>query len=587
MEEQQSVLEELLEPVQAEMEAFRKEVITVRLELSALRSEQEKITGGVLSAGHAVEEVRQTVDTTHETLTDFVERYGRHQVVANAQAELTQLIVMWKADFAGRRRVRALARGLTNTLTNQAVTKGLVDRETVHACVREQFLTEPTYWLAPAVAALAARHLCEQATVSRATAHAMYLDSDKSKLFLALTCSRLGLLSEAAGWMDRYLNSLDRDDLGPEFAVLLEAIANSELGYDAYTYAREAVTRWFREDRAAFRGPGTASAGRHAALWSSRLMKFGGDPSGERFAVLRELAAAQWPTLARGWVTATALEGALEYLRSLPTAEEGPSGRDFTHTALDHLIDQEEPDEEDVRLRMARLRALIKCEGDEEAAAAAVAESARGGERLDFVTLLERAVFQPDELGMGASARRLALECVWESVRLSALSMAQSSGSSLPPTVTLSVEDWSCDFPTDPVRVFDVGRAAESLVNHVELRTHEAIDSIVPTWWLIGAAGCLAILDGLVLIPRASGPTLLTLSTVMVLLVLVAVVGVAHAPFRRRIRREAGERQRTQAGWLLVKAVRELEVMLAEWRSGIRSSAALEGRAPGPEKETA
>jgi hypothetical protein len=573
--DEQKDLEELLAPLRADSAALH-------VELRVLQREHETMAKSLSSACDEIDSVKETVTATHEVLNDFVERYGRHQIVANAQAELTQLIVIWKADYAHRQRVRGLARGLTHALTTHAVAGGLVDQDTIDACVRQQFLAEPTYWLAPAIMAVAAQHNGDAVIASRATAHAVYLDSAKAKLFFALTCSRRGRLGEAAGWMDRYLNSLDRDDLGSEFAVVLEAIANAELGFDAYTYAREAMARWFREDRTAFQAGHALPSGPYLAPWGSRLMELGEEEAtGDRFDALRKLTGVQWTELENGWRTATALDGTLNYLESFPSVSDLPAhGGHYADSALDHLIDQYEPDEAELQDRMTRLRALIAHEGNVEAAAAADEESTQENERLDFVTLLERAVFQPELLQLGVPARRLALDCVWESVRAAAVSLARTSRSLLPATITLAVEDWSCEYPTDPSRGFDEVRAVDDLTKHVESRTHEQVESIVPAWSVTGGACFLAAVDGALIVPFVSGGFILMFSVLMGALILVALGGIAQVPFRKRSLREAGYRRRLYAAHVLGRAVGDVEILLADWRQGLRSSVALEAWVP-------
>jgi hypothetical protein len=472
-------------------------------------------------------------------------------------------------------------------MTLQAVDSGLVDKDTIEACVREQFLVEPTFWLAPAIMALAARHAGDTARASRATAHAFFLDSAKTQLFFALTCSSLGRQSEAAGWMDRYLRSLNRDELGPEFGVVLEAVANAELGHEAYTYAREAMARWFREDRTAFKAvPGSATSP-HLAPWAGRLMEFGEDPSPDRFATLRELTGLEWPALENGWRTATALHGTLDYLRSFPEVLDPPTGKGrYTDSALDHLIDRLEPDEAELRDRMIRLRTLIKHDGDAEAAAAAVDEGGQEKERLDFVTLLARAVFEPEFLELGPAARKLALISVWESVRASAASMARTSRALIPPEITLSVAGWSCAYPSDPSSAFDAIAATDHLVRHVERGTRRKIESIGPAWTMTATAATLAaVCMGANSWYVVTGPISVLLVVMTVACSLAALGGVAHAPLRRRSLREEGKRQRAEAAYALTRAVGELESLLADWRRGLRSADSLDEWHPGLARE--
>jgi hypothetical protein len=576
-----------LSSLSADMSAARSDITALHVELTTLRGKHGQMAQALASVDSAIHSVQSTVTAVQEVLTDFTEQYGRDQVVARAQAELTQLTVVWKADFAQRERVRSLARGLTRAMTVQAVETGLVDKDTIEACVREQFLVEPTFWLAPAIMAVAARHTGDTARASRATAHAFWLDSAKAKLFFALTCSSLGRQSEAAGWMDVYLKSLRRDDLGAEFGVVLEAVANAELGHEAYTYARETIARWFREDRTAFQAAKGPAQSPHLAPWVGRLMEFGEDLPPGRFAALRDLIGLEWPALENGWRTATALDGTLDYLRSFPEVVDAPGRRGrYTDSALDHLIDQLEPDEAEIQERMAWLRALIKHGGDGEAAAAAAADGRQDDERLDFATLLARAVFEPDFLQLGSQARKLALASMWESVRASAASMARTSRALLPPEITLSVEGWSCTYPTAAASSFDSVAAASQLARHVERRTRKQIESIAPAWTMTATAATVAMTCmGATTWYEVPANFSFALITLAVVCSLMALAGVAHAPLRRHSLREAGKRQRANAAYLFTRAAGELESLLDEWRHGLRSADLLDQWHPAPERE--
>ncbi|MFE0377153.1 hypothetical protein ACFW1M_16540 [Streptomyces inhibens] len=519
----------------------------------------------------AIGAVRTTTDATHRALNSFVERYGRDQIVANAQAELSRLTTEWVARFAERRRIRALARGLAHALTEDAVTRGLVDTSTIEACSQEQLLLEPTFWLAPAVVAVAAGYSRDTDRAARARGHALTLDQAKATLFFALTCSRQKRQNEAARWMDRYLSGLDPSDLGQEFSVVLDAVAGAELGIEALTYARQAMTRWDREGNARlFTLSPSDSALAHLTRWQPWMLDQGAESSG-RFDALRKLCGTQWAEAEQGWQTATAVKGTLDYLQDeysdSPPTTNGGRGMDI---ALNHLISQLDPDESRMHEQMGGLHAIIEHQGDTEAATAAF-KAAKEPEKVDFQALLERAIFEPRAVHLGYPARLLALHSAMPTLRPAVTALKEQSESLLPEHLTLTVDGWSCQVPTAPTTPESRQQAVSDLRRHLERRTTAAIGSVAPIWprvftYFIMAAACAVLalfFDGV----AGSLAKVLT-----VLLLAYAAWGVAHVPFRQHQLRENGARRRTESTAELKKALGQHTRLFQQWRASLTAA---------------
>lgn len=520
---------------------------------------------------HAVRGVRATADATHSALTSFVERYGRDQIVARAQAELSQLTTEWTVRFAQRRQVRALARGLAHALTEDAVQRGLVDTGTIEACSQQQLLVEPSFWLAPAVVAVAAGYSRDDERAARARGYALTLDQAKATLFFALTCSRQKRQSEAARWMDRYLAGLDPAELGEEFTVVLEAVAGAELGFEALTYARQAMTRWVRERTTRpFTLFHADSASGHLIRWQRWIMKWGADGS-KQFDDLRKLSGPQWAAAERGWRAATAVEGTLDYLRheysaSPPTAERGHR----TDIALSHLISQLDPDERQMREQMERLRAIIQHKGDTATASEEPLETEET-DAVDFETLLEQAVFSPESAGLGYPARLLALHSAWPSLRPAVIALAQHSQALLPGHFTLTLNDWSTQLPAEPTAPGTRQRLVAELRGHLERRTDTAVVSVAPLWKRI-AACFTASMASVVLALFLGGAVGHLVEILAVLLLSYAGWGVVRVPFRRHQLREDGARRRTESTAELKGALSQHALLLEQWRAGLAAA---------------
>ncbi|MFJ9641080.1 hypothetical protein [Streptomyces sp. NPDC101178] len=593
MNEQQesvSALEELREGLRALRAAHEQNAEAVRrliaqypvrdAALTGLKDELDGQKAVLAEVRQEVAAIARTVDSIHEEFAGFLERYGRHQAVANARAELSQLTVIWKADYADRQRTRNLARGLVHELTAQAVRDGSVDPAVIDACVAERWLAEPTYWLAPAAMAVAARHRGDDGQVSRATSYAFSCrDPAKSKLFFALTWSRMGRLSEAASWMDRYLRSLRRDELGPEFTVLLDAIADAELGHEALTYASETMARWFREDPAALSW-GPASSSTRLRRWQPWLRRFSAAEPTDGFAALRELSGGGWDVVEESWKSATAASGAARYLMEEFPAQRPVSGRkgQYTDRALDHLIDQQEPDEARLRRRMAQLQKLIDQDGNTQAVV--LGDPTLEEETLDFVTLLERAVFAPESLSLGPPGRRFALSCVWESVREATAALALRSRTSMPATVVLTVDGWSCEVPTHGSGPLDTVQVAEELHAYQESRIRSHVESVAPSWALTLGCGALAVLDAVLLLPFLTGIGFALFLLLAVALGCGALWGIIRVPVRRHGLREEGVRRQAESVRQLNEAMNQVLTLSAEWRHGLAVAARLETWSP-------
>ncbi|MFQ6850497.1 serine/threonine-protein kinase [Streptomyces sp. 35M1] len=264
-------------------------------------------------------------------------------------------------------------------MTEDALARQLTDSATIEACLKEQFLLEPTFWLAPAVLAVAAELTGDSRKAARARSHALTLGQDKATLFFALISSRRKMQAEAAYWMDAYLGGLDASHLGEEFRVVLEAVACAELGYDALSYARQAMNRWDRERNARIYARHQGGNVADLIRWEPWVVRRT-EAATTGFDALRRLSGDGWQRLEEGWETASAVQATTEFLRESyseqPTADTGNHRSD---TALRHLIGQLDPDESEVQEQIEG-RALTHFMG--EGTPATLAQTARWGAQV-------------------------------------------------------------------------------------------------------------------------------------------------------------------------------------------------------------
>ncbi|WP_224276768.1 hypothetical protein [Streptomyces sp. LS1784] len=542
-----------------------------RTGIARLERELRELSVSLSHARTAIGSVSEKADVTHGALTDFVARYGRDQIVTNARAELSRLTTEWQARFSHRRQVRALARGLVHALTESGVARGLVSIDTIEACTQEQLLLEPSFWLAPAVVAVAAGYSNDTARADRARSHALNLDRAKATLFFALTCSRRKQQSEAARWMDRYLSSLDPFDLGQEFTVVLDAVAGAELGFDALTYARQAMVRWDREANARlFTMSHADRALMHLTRWRPWMSEKGVGDSG-KFKTLEDLCGTQWATIQGGWHSARVVKGTFDYLRDEYSADPlAAEGGQRTDVALGHLIAQLDPDEDQMHRQMERLRTIIRHEGDSSAAASDFPDP-EDREPSDFHSILERAIFEPESGNLGYPARLLILQSLWPNLRSAAAALSEQSETVLSERLTLTVDDWSCELPPAPIRPEARQQLIGELRQHLMRNTDEAVDAVAPLWPRILAFFIAAVVfGGLALL--VGGPAAGLGTVVSVLTLIAGTWGVASVPLRRRRLREDGSRHQAASTAKLEGALKQHSQLLRQWSADLATA---------------
>ncbi|MFJ6792731.1 hypothetical protein [Streptomyces sp. NPDC091268] len=556
---------------EGKLDSFRDGLHGVEEDVVRLSDEVDHVRREISGLESAVADTRQTLDT-------FIEQYGRDREVSKAQAELSRLTTEWYAAFSQRKQTRALARGLVHTLTAQAVYRNVVNTATVRASSEERLLLEPTYWLAPATMAVAAKFRNEEEQGERARAHACALDAAKANLFFSLTCSRLGDEKEAAAWMDLYLQSLDPNELGQDFLVVLEAIAGKELGAEALGYTQQAMARWSRGDSALSAGGYASPKASGGTDLESRLLNLRSRLTESRYKALRETCGTQWEALQDGWELSTVADRTLAHLD-----ETFPDGFDeadpvdtsvrsgvYVESALERLIDQLEPDEGAMRERMRRLERIIEYGGDLEAAGQAHDSSlAVDAAPVSLITLLDQAVFEPDEVRLGQPARRMALHAIWPGLEEAAQRFVITSRDRLPRHVTLRVGAWSYSVPTDPRRMVDPNRLVNDLASRIERQTQGQSDAVVRRWPRLLAALTMGTLTGALLTPFVDDGARWIFLLLTIGMFTWAGWEMWSVPLRKRRVRDHGMRVRHEAVTTLADALRQCEDFFEDWHASL------------------
>ncbi|MGX1270695.1 hypothetical protein [Streptomyces phaeoluteigriseus] len=537
-----------------------------RVELRTLSGTVGKVSGQVGSLegrlGQVTDEVsalRSHLTRVEEGMRGIQDELRRSAVKADARAERDRLVEDRRRRFGQREEIRGLARSLVDTFTEQSVQDGLIPPEVIKKCVSESLLYESRFWLAPALAHVAATYSGQAELSHTARGNAMRLDKSKAYLFIILTAARMKNYRLAGSTMDPYLDSIHPSRLTQDFLVVLEATANRELGPQAEKYALRRMERWFTEAPAASDGAARARERREswrAQMWNKRIRMPQDD-----YAALRNVYRGDWPALVQAFEHAAVAEGTLAYLSGEFPEQPAPrsAGRHMD-SALEHLISRLEPDEAELQAKIDWQQLLIDTGDVEVARRERELRRSVDAEVMTFEQLLDNAVFKPSQVELGTAARRLALVCVWRQIESVATGFVQESLRARPERLPIEIDDWRHTLPADPHSTVDERPLQSALAVRVEEATRRRVDGVHRRWPRSAAA------------VAGGGAAVLGFAAAQAWLVLTVLVAVAWGtyelwwvPAERRRREAAGLARRQETAQLLRQALDQRRQLFAQW----------------------
>jgi hypothetical protein len=305
-------------------------------------------------------------------------------------------------EFGHHDEVRRSATGLL-----QAFDSGLVSADTVRNITEQLMITNPRYWLAPALVGLAAWSRGDQGLCERAVAKAYQRSQDKTALFFALTTRRQGRYDASIRWLRHYLKTQDPARLGRDFATVLEAVSQGAFSAAARDMVQEVLVEWRDEllnDEAVISAQVNAWVAEVRSHATSRL-------AANRYANLATVSP-EWPLLETALAGAHAHAPLWDKYHGVLVAELRPSDRleDAVDDILDLLVTKYDPEELPLRRQLANLEAIIEHDGDLSAAVVTgqLAQAALD-ETLDYLTVQTSSALTPERIGVSRATQRVAV----------------------------------------------------------------------------------------------------------------------------------------------------------------------------------
>lgn len=355
-----------------------------------------------------VGEVRNDLTTTTEQLMELKQAFdsyiGEARRTANIQRAETKLSGL-KDDLDRAYGHYAVVRR-TSVGILQAFDVGNVSNNTVTQVGEELMIQTPRYWLAPAIVALAAWSKGDKHVADISIQEAFNRDKRKTSLFFALVLRRMDRMDSSVRWLHHYLMGIDASQLGREFAVIFESVAQGAFGPQGDEIVSERMSDWNKVLRA-----DAELMDSQVDRWKKFVQTRGGRLGDEEYPLLRRFSR-DFPEIKYLLESADSVPAAIEEFeatRETATVQQ-TSVEDLLDDILEMLVTEYDEEELPLRRDIAYQEAIVEEQGDLDRARDLADSNFESLEQtIDCVTLQTAIAIHPEPLGVSARAQQIAI----------------------------------------------------------------------------------------------------------------------------------------------------------------------------------
>lgn len=382
-----SSLNRAINDVHRNIDRVGNQVAAVSVEVGAVRSDLNTTTQQLI-------ELKQAFDS-------YIGEARRTANIQRAETKLSGLKDDLERAFGHYSVVRRTSIGIL-----QAFDVGNVSNSTVTQVGEELMLQTPRYWLAPAIVALAAWSKADQHIAEISVQEAFNRDKRKASLFFALVLRRLGRMEGSVRWLRHYLMGIDASQLGREFAVIFESVAQGAFGPQGDEIVAERISEWNKILRA-----DAELMDSQVDRWAKFVETRGGRLGDDEYPLLRRFSP-DFPEIEYLLQSADSIPAAIEEFEA--TREKISVQRTSVEDLLDDILEMlvTEYDEEELPLRrdITHQEAIIEEQGDTDRARALADANLESLEQtVDSVTLQTAIAIHPEPLGVSTKAQQIAI----------------------------------------------------------------------------------------------------------------------------------------------------------------------------------
>ncbi len=209
-------------------------------QLDKFKTELRKTDRKVDRLSEDMQKLQQTVLQAIREVSGQLERSAESD---RAQAELDRLNATREKRFGGRQRVRRLAHALVGDPLQTHLGHSTIETLAMQIKAADPVIEAPDFWLSSVTVALVADLDGDTERSNKAFSISTAEDRPKIELFIGLLAAHQERDSEAARFIDHYLETVDPKALNLEFPHVLNTLAEGELGDRARSYAAESLRR--------------------------------------------------------------------------------------------------------------------------------------------------------------------------------------------------------------------------------------------------------------------------------------------------------------------------------------------------------
>ena len=368
--------------------------------LGAIHRDLETLDVRVNQVDSNVQTVYDKVQSLAREFNDYVTvqmRQNRKQV---AHTELVRVRQELDKKYGHYDTVRRMTTGIL-----QANDLGVVKKDTISTATEETMISTPGYWLAPCLVALSAWIDDQPDLADRALREGIKRNDEKTSLFFALVCRRVGRRQAALKWTQRYLANQDEENLDRHAVIILDAFASGLLGIDSEGAVARQLDEWL--DHLSEK-PGFIE--QQTDRWTNAINAKRKPHKGSSYSYL-EKHSNTWPLLK------DVLEGAelhaimLDYFTDIFKQE---VSTDSLKAQLDEILNSlvSDFDDEELPLRREEMfnQLIIDNDGDEQRAKQQLTlRQSALEEHKDFMQLLTDAAMNPEESHASPSTQKFSI----------------------------------------------------------------------------------------------------------------------------------------------------------------------------------
>lgn len=408
---------------------------------SSLNTISNDLGNGIDNVRSDVEDVNRNVEIVLDDVAQLTQEFREYvevQMLANrlnqANTNLINIRNRLKDQFGHYDKLRRTVTGILEANDLAIVKSSILSNVT-----ETQMLETPRYWLAPALVALAAWINGEKGQAERALAEAIKRDDEKSSLFFALICRRVGRESFSLKWLARYLEAQDGEKLDRKAVVILDAFASGLLGNDSENFVYKQIQEWMSNLEAK---PGFVE--RQLENWSDAINSKRKPLNGNEYPYLKKYSNT-WNTLEDILEGARLNENIYQYFKKIFEQKENTKE---LKRELDNILNTlvTEFDEEEAPLKREEKfeQLVVEFGGSEKRAKQQMAlEKSALEDTRDFMQLLTDASMNPEESKSSVATQKLATALSRDNIVTAFNDVVAYNRSKVPYEIELNVDTFN------------------------------------------------------------------------------------------------------------------------------------------------